>query len=123
MTTLENRASPWSLLVSSSLHSSASGSLYLDDGESLVPNATLWIELSMTGNSLFASARGSFVDSNPLANITILGVQSSVANVTFNGKAVASGWSYDSEGKILSVKGLQNVTATAWGSDWTLSWS
>lgn len=47
LTTRECRNSSWSLIVASSLGGSATGELYVDDGESLTPNATLWINVSV----------------------------------------------------------------------------
>lgn len=46
MTTRICRSNPWGLIAASSLEGTASGSLYVDDGESLVPNATLFVEVS-----------------------------------------------------------------------------
>jgi len=51
LTTREARTNPWSLLAALSLNGTASGSLYVDDGESLVPNATLSIEVSSLSES------------------------------------------------------------------------
>jgi alpha-glucosidase len=45
MTTKECRSNPWGLIAASSLEGTASGQLYVDDGESLTPNATLWVEV------------------------------------------------------------------------------
>jgi len=47
MTTKECRSNPWGLIAASSLEGTASGQLYVDDGESLTPNATLWVEVSI----------------------------------------------------------------------------
>jgi len=124
LTTRECRQNPWGLIVAASTEGTASGNLYVDDGESVTPNATLWVDFSMTGNSLYASARGEYVDSNPLANITIMGVSSAVSNLTLNGASLTSGWTYDSESKVLEIKGLNNATASgAWASDWVLKWA
>lgn len=46
LTTREARTQPWSLLTALSLNGTAEGNLYVDDGESLVPNATLFVEVS-----------------------------------------------------------------------------
>lgn len=79
----------------------------------------------MTNGALYAAARGTYVDSNPLANITILGVQNSVSNVTLNGASISSGWTYNGTSKVLDIKGLNNCTSSggAWSSDWVLKWN
>ena len=46
MTTRDSRKNPWGLLVALSVEGSAIGNLYLDDGESITPNATMWIDVS-----------------------------------------------------------------------------
>lgn len=46
MTTRDARATPWSVLIALGLEGAASGSLYLDDGESINPNATLYVQVS-----------------------------------------------------------------------------
>lgn len=46
LTTREARTQPWALITALSLNGTANGSLYVDDGESLVPNATLFVEVS-----------------------------------------------------------------------------
>jgi alpha-glucosidase len=46
LTTAETRTTPYSLLVALDCNGVASGDLYLDDGESLVPNATRLVQVS-----------------------------------------------------------------------------
>ena len=92
LTTRDARNNPYSLLVALNLHASATGNLYIDDGESLVQKATLYVQFTATNNSLYAIGRGTYDDRNPLANVTVLGVRDEVSNVTFNGVGVpASG--------------------------------
>jgi len=123
-TTAASRRNPWALLVALSARGTASGSLYVDDGESLAPNATLEVDFVVQGGRLFASGRGEYVDSNALGNITILGVQSQPANVTLNGVSVANLASYNSSSQVVSLTGLNSLTkAGAWSSDWVLEWS
>jgi alpha-glucosidase len=63
-------------------------------------------------------------DTNPLANVTILGVGSKVNNVSLNGASISSGWTYDSSSQVLAITGLSNVTSGgAWSSDWVLNWA
>ena len=45
LVTRDARKNPWSVIAALSLEGSASGSLYVDDGASLVPNATLYVEV------------------------------------------------------------------------------
>ncbi len=125
LVTRDARKNPWGLLVALGTESTASGSLYIDDGESLVQNATLYVEFTASANALHASARGTYMDTNPLANITVMGVQQSVTNVTLNGVGVPSSCvSYNSTSQVLSVVGLKNATAGgAWAKDWVMEWA
>ncbi|CAN8101423.1 unnamed protein product [Discula destructiva] len=124
MTTAASRQNPWGLLVALDLAGRATGTLYLDDGESVAPNATTWVQLSATNNSITAQPSGTYPDSNSLGNVTVMGVRGTVSNVTLNGQAVNSGWSYDGDTEVLSLTGLNNLTSNGtWNSEWTLSWS
>jgi len=124
MTTYESRQNPWSLLVALDAQGAASGSLYIDDGESLVQNSTLFVEFSATEGSLYASAMGTYNASQPLANVTVMGVGSSPQNVSLNGASLSSGWTFSSTSGTLAVTGLGNSTSEgAWASDWVLKWA
>ncbi|KAI2628098.1 glycoside hydrolase family 31 protein [Hypomontagnella submonticulosa] len=125
LTTAAVRASPWSLLAALDKDGSASGGLYIDDGESLVLNATTWIDFTVDHSSLKATPRGNFVDTNVLANVTIMGVQGPISEVTLNGKAVPNGiWSSQDSDTVLRITGLNYLTTGgAWKNEWTLSWS
>jgi len=123
MTTYESRQNPWGLLVALDTQGSASGSLYIDDGESLVQNATLYVEFSATAGSLYATATGTYNASQPLANVTVLGVSAAPKNLTLNGASVSSGWTFNSSSGTLAVTGLSSSTSEgAWANDWTLKW-
>ena len=123
MTTAAARNTPWSVLVALSTEGTASGTLYLDDGESVTPNATLYVEFVASANTLYASGRGSFVDKNSLANVTILGVQSPATSVSLNNVGITSGVDYDEERKVLTINGLESATTDgAWSADWVLRW-
>ncbi|CAK1357391.1 Alpha-glucosidase [Cercospora beticola] len=123
-TTTESRNSSWSLLTALDNNEAASGILYVDDGESVTPNATLIVDFTASNGSLYASTRGLYEDTNSLANVTVLGVQDEPGNVTLNGQAVSSGVTYNSTSKVLSLVGLENLTTEgAWKNDWALTWS
>lgn len=123
MTTRECRSNPWGLIAATSLEGTASGNLYIDDGESLTPNATLFVEFSLIHSALYAAARGTYNDTNPLANVTIMGVSSTVSSVTLNGATLSSGWTYNSTTQVLAVTGLRNSTRSgAWTNDWVMRW-
>lgn len=65
-----------------------------------------------------------YKDTNPLANVTVLGVQDAVTNVSLNGMAVpSSSINYNITSKALKVTGLNNATSGgAWSKDWVLRW-
>ncbi|KAF1973746.1 hypothetical protein BU23DRAFT_639650 [Bimuria novae-zelandiae CBS 107.79] len=75
LTTGATRRTPYSLLV-------ATGDLYLDDGESLVPNATHLVKFTYANNSLSFSSEGSYRASQPLASITIAGLKTEPADIS-----------------------------------------
>jgi alpha-glucosidase len=123
-TTAESRRNPWALLVALGREGTATGSLYIDDGESLAPNSTLFVELSATNGTLYASATGTYADTNNLANITILGVAAAPKSVTLNGKSLSEGTAFNKTTGTLSITGLSNATnGGAWKSDWALNWT
>jgi len=122
MTTIESRKSPWSLIVALSSSESAEGSLYIDDGESVTPNATLQVQFTAGNGKLYASSTGLYNDTNQLGNVTVLGVHGKPGNVTLNSIAVP--FTYDEGCQVLSMKGLGNATSGigAWSSDWVIVW-
>jgi alpha-glucosidase len=124
LTTRDARNTPWSLLASLSNKGTASGELYLDDGESIYPDATLNVMFHATDSSLSAMSRGNWKEMNPLSQVTVLGVSRKPGKVTFNGKAVpALDVQYNPTSHVLSLGALQNVTADgAWSKDWVLKW-
>ncbi|KAL2835120.1 glycosyl hydrolases family 31-domain-containing protein [Aspergillus cavernicola] len=121
LTIRDARRTPWALLAALSSDGTASGQLYLDDGESINPDATLDVRFTVTDSSLSVSAQGDWVESNPLANVTILGISSEPSSVTLKGQRVPV--EYDGLSRILFVTGLDQITHEgAWAEDWTLEW-
>ncbi|KAK1757356.1 alpha-glucosidase [Echria macrotheca] len=127
LTTAASRKNPWGLIVALDKNGNASGQLYLDDGESLVPSETTWVQFSAThGSSLAIIPQGNFVDSNPLGNVTILGVPSAPASVKVNGKQLGSAaWTYSAEKQFLNLSDLSDggLSSGAWGSKSIITWS
>lgn len=56
LTTRETKETPYSLLVALDAQGTASGELYLDDGESLVPNATRLVQVRISICSTYLHA-------------------------------------------------------------------
>ncbi|KAI1087276.1 glycoside hydrolase family 31 protein [Rostrohypoxylon terebratum] len=125
LTTTAVRESPWGLIVALDATGESVGGLYLDDGESLVPNATSWIEFVVTNSTLRASPSGNYPDPNTLANVTILGTQGPISKVQLNGQEVhSSAWNLATSSNVLTITGLDSFTPKgAWSEEWTLSWS
>ncbi|PWY87723.1 extracellular alpha-glucosidase [Aspergillus heteromorphus CBS 117.55] len=124
LTTRDARQTPWALLAALGSNGTASGQLYLDDGQSIYPNATLHVDFTASRSRLQASARGTWRESNPLANVTVLGVGAQPSTVTLNGQEVSQGSvQYNSTSQVLFVGGLQNLTrGGAWAEKWVLEW-
>lgn len=123
-TTYESRQNPWGLLVALSAQGSATGSLYVDDGESISPNATLSVKFAASNGTLSATVSGDWKDTNPLANITVLGLSSTPGTVSLNGSPLSNGVNFNSTAGVLTVSDLAGVTSSgAWAGNWTLKWS
>jgi alpha-glucosidase len=124
-TTEASRKNPWTLLAALDTEGSATGSIYLDDGESVSPKATKSVSLTIADSALYATSIGTYADGNALANVTIMGVPKKPNSVTLNGKALpASNIKYNTTSKVLAVTGLRNATAGGvWAVDWSLAWS
>lgn len=124
MTTRDARNTPWSLLASLNCNGTAAGELYLDDGESLHPDDTLEVAFKAAHSSIKAIAHGAWKERNPLANVTVLGVDKAPSTVTLNGHHVpGSAVKYNGTSQVLFVGGLQGFTAHgAWDRDWELKW-
>lgn len=123
LTTYAARRNDWALLVALDGQGAATGSLYVDDGESLVQNATLNVAFSAASNTISSSSIGSYQALQPLANVTVLGVQAVPQSITLNGASLM-GWNYNDTSKALHVTGLQKSTkGGAFAQNWELSWN
>lgn len=123
LTVRDAQTHDWTLLAALDNAGEASGSLYLDDGESVVQNATLEVCLTVSKGCLSATPTGSFKNTNPLANVTVLGLDSAPKTVKLNDASLKS-FMYSSSTKVLDVTGLGAMTSEgAWTKEWRLCWS
>ncbi|KAL2827223.1 glycosyl hydrolases family 31-domain-containing protein [Aspergillus cavernicola] len=122
LTTRDARQSPWDVLAALDKDGNATGDLYLDDGVSVQPNATLTAEFTVQQRKLVAVMnQGGWVDGNSLRNITILGVDSVRRAVKFNGRPVPRRNVHLDEAKHTLV--VSGFDISAWAGDhWTLEW-
>lgn len=82
------------------------------------------LQFSASHGQLSAKPKGKFVDTNALANVTVLGVSKAPKTVTLNGGKFGGVWGYDAESKVLVVTGLEKATkGGAWKKEWVLKWS
>lgn len=110
-TTAESRANAWSLLVALDKQGLATGSLYQDDGISESPATTSTVRFSVRDSSLSVNQTGSYAITQPLANVTVLGLTERPTSIHFAGRDVASiDWEYDDVTLTLEVKHLQKLT-------------
>ncbi|KAJ5093295.1 hypothetical protein N7456_009156 [Penicillium angulare] len=88
LTVRDSRNSEWSLIAALSSNGTASGQVYLDDGESVTPESTLDVIFKATQYNFTILPQGDWKEFNKLANITILGVTPPPAS-TMNSHSVA----------------------------------
>jgi len=114
-TTTEVRKQPFNLLVAPSKDGKAKGELYLDDGVSIVQEATSEIEMSFEGKELVVEGTfGYQKEENWVNEVVILGVEEEPKGAYWSkdgveGKRVwvtcpEGGWKYDSEKKALMIQ-------------------
>ncbi|KAI9654492.1 MAG: hypothetical protein M1821_006582 [Bathelium mastoideum] len=120
-TTSTSRKSPWSLLIALDKTGSAEGDLYLDDGLSLVQNATKVVQFNFANNTLHAVVSGSYNDGIPLANVTIAGIQTSPKSVSVSAErrtGKAGQIVFDKGANALYISNLQSATTRgAWSGN------
>jgi alpha-glucosidase len=85
MTTKALRQKPFHILIAPDADGKAQGELYLDDGDSIEQNAISLIEFSWADNVLSVSGKFDYkasasVESITVARVTVLGVESALAN-------------------------------------------
>ncbi|PVH95481.1 glycoside hydrolase family 31 protein [Periconia macrospinosa] len=72
-TTGETRRGKWGVVIVLNEEMEADGEIYLDDGVSLEQEKTKIIQFTFSNQTLTTSITGSYVDTNPLSNVTIAG--------------------------------------------------
>ncbi|KAL2158027.1 hypothetical protein VTH06DRAFT_4837 [Thermothelomyces fergusii] len=124
MTTAESRRNPWGLLVALDRDGFAQGELYLDDGESLEPAAVTWVQFTATDRSITADPQGNYVDTNPLANATVMGLAKAPLRMWLNRRVLdPANWQYDHERAVLLLHGLNHLFPRgAWAEKWEIGW-
>ncbi|KAJ6149083.1 hypothetical protein N7471_000282 [Penicillium samsonianum] len=112
LTTRDARNSPWDILVALDKDGSANGNLYLDDGVSVIPNATLHAEFKPQNRKLDTFIEhGGWAEENSLRNVTIRGVKQTKTPIKFNGHAVPpKNVHFDGKKHTLVVSGF-NISA------------
>ena len=127
LTTADSRHGDWGLLVALDKDGNAEGELYLDDGESIAPGEVTWVTFSAEkGSKVVATPAGNYRDTNPLANVTVMGLTGGSPKVVMlNGKEVVdnSKWTFESDKGVLYLTGLQGMFEKgAWDRKWEVSW-
>lgn len=117
-TTYETRQGPFSLLVSQAADGYATGSAYLDDGESLPPTPSTTVDFVASTGRLEIRSKGSFHVNQTVESITILGALEPTKGV-FVGQREAKNWTYAGGLEELVVSQL----AISLNADTVLSWS
>lgn len=123
-TTHESRQGEWSLLVALGFKGEASGELYVDDGESVKQEATLFLDMVASNGRLSVMGHGKYKVQQPLANVTVMGVVREPSAVVFKGQTLSKDdWKFDASTNLLCVIDLQKLTkAGAWDEDWEMMW-
>ena len=104
MTTKALRKNDFEFIVAPNDHGEASGSLYIDDGESIVQAVSTRVKMSFKNGELDVSGSFGFATGVNVSRIRFLGVNSSPKEVVVDGKTMgALQVSYDSANKVLDV--------------------
>ena len=124
MTTRDARGTGWSVLVAPGVGGMSEGMIYLDDGESIKPNATKVVSMSASGLQLNVTVQGMYEGLDTmLGNVTFLGVKSKPKGLgaMLNGMSVGNA-TYDEVSGSVVVGGMNGALAEkAWSGNWMLS--
>ncbi|KAF8629789.1 hypothetical protein AX17_005568 [Amanita inopinata Kibby_2008] len=101
-TVFETRQGPFAMLVSLTKSGTASGTAYLDDGESNPPGPNRELTIMAASNQVKINSNGSFQVGQKLDDITVLGMTSRPKSVQMNGKSVKDWTYYKQQGKLVA---------------------
>lgn len=99
MITNEVREMDFEFVVAPSTDGSAVGSLYVDDGVSITPNATTLVNMTYSDNKLVVEGQFGYDVGVNVARVLLLGVSEQPGNVT------------------VTVGGASNTTVATWNAD------
>lgn len=104
MTTTELRKKDFEFIVAPGQDGTASGKLYIDDGELIDPPLTTSMDMSFKSGKLNVKGKFDFPTGVKVARVQFLNVQSVPKAVEVNGKKVnSSGFAYEATNKVLDV--------------------
>ena len=105
MTLPEVRQKPFDIVIAPGLDGAASGNLYLDDGDSIVQEATSNIELSYESSQLKISGSFGYNPGVEISQATFLGVSNKPRTVAINNRPVPlDDWTWDAVASVLTVQ-------------------
>ena len=106
MTTAELRKTDFEFVVAPGLDGQATGSLYIDDGESIVQKATTTVTMAYQNRSLTVAGQFGYHADVKVARVLFLGVDKAPQNVKIEGRGHIGSvpFSYDSKTKVLRAE-------------------
>ena len=104
MTTAALRKNDFEFIVAPSTQGEASGTLYIDDGESIIPPSSTDVKLEFKNSELLVQGTFGYPTGVNVSRVQFLGVSSQPQGVLVNGDDIhGSQYSYDSSTKVLVV--------------------
>jgi alpha-glucosidase len=108
MTTTELRATDFEFLVAPDANGTATGSLYVDDGVSIVQNQTTNVEMAFANGTLSVNGSFGYEVGTKVASVVLLGVGNAPTNVTVSdgttGGAREVQFTYDDSNEVVRAE-------------------
>ena len=111
-TTTELRKKPFQIVIAPGLDGGASGSLYLDDGDSLEQPSTSMINFTYSHGTFSMSGSYGYDAGVNVESVTVLGVSSAPDTVSVGGSQTTA-FTYDETTKVLNINGTIPLTGDA----------